>query len=72
MGDWLKTFEGELAAITYRDGESRVSAIKADVIEVFDDFILIRTFKNELMIRRSEILKIERPLNTRQHRGTPP
>jgi len=63
MTDWLKSFEGELAAITYRDGENRVSSIKADVIEVFDDFIVVRTLRNELMIRRSEILKIEKPLN---------
>jgi len=63
MTDWLKNFEGHLARIDYRDGEGRISAIKADVIEVLDDFIVVRTLRNELMIRRSEILKIQKSLN---------
>ena len=61
--EWLTSFVGDLVAIKYKDGENRISSIKADVIQVLDDFIIVHTLKNEITIRVSEIVKIERPIN---------
>ena len=61
----LESFKGACCDLSFRDG-SRVSNITCDVIAVDDDFIKVRTFRNEFLIQISQILKIGRSINNQQ------
>lgn len=55
----LEQFKGHLVKCVYRDG-THVTVVKGNLIEITDDFIQIRSLENIILIRVSEILKIQR------------
>lgn len=61
MKEELETFVGHLVKLVFRDGD-QVIAKRGRINSVSDEFIELRTLENVILIRTSEVLKIQRSL----------
>lgn len=65
----LEAFKRHLVKVVFRDGDN-VIAKRGELVSVTDNFIELHTFDNAILIRISEVLKIQRSLNERDQDKT--
>lgn len=61
----LEAFKGHLVKVVFRDGDKAI-AKRGELVSVTDEFIELHTFENAILIRVSEVLKVQRSLNHNQ------
>lgn len=61
MTEEFRPFLNHLVKIVFRDGD-QIIAKRGELVSASEDFVELRTLENVILIRASEILKIQRGL----------